>query len=434
MSVLVVGISHASAPVELLERVAVDRTALPVLLGDVAATEHVSEALVLATCNRVELYAGVERFHGSVEALTGILAGRAGVPAESLVPHLYVHYDDGAVGHLFQVAAGLDSMVVGEGQILGQAREALRVGQAEGTVGPSLNALFQQALRVGKRGHAETDIDHATPSLVGVTLERAAAWVDGLEGRRVVVVGAGSMAALAVATATREGASVMIGNRTRDNADRLAATHGARAFDMTDLAEAVVEADVVISCTGATGTVLEPGHLAGRDGARRVAVVDLALPHDVDPRVAQLPGVDLVSLADLARERPEEGAGVGDAGAEDVARVRKIVAEETDAFLAARRAAAVTPTVVALRSMAGEVVEAEMTRLTSRLPDLDEVQVDEVRRTVQRTVDKLLHGPTVRVRELEDTGSVTYATALAQLFALDPDAVQAVTKAEGGAR
>ena len=182
MSVLVVGISYASAPVEVLERVAVERTALPQLLQDVAAVEHVGEALVLATCNRVELYASVDRFHGSVEALSSLLATRAGLPAETLIPHLYVHYDDGAVGHLFQVAAGLDSMVVGEGQILGQAREALRVGQTLGTVGPSLNALFQQALRVGKRGHAETDIDHAAPSLVGVTLERASHWVDGLAG------------------------------------------------------------------------------------------------------------------------------------------------------------------------------------------------------------------------------------------------------------
>ena len=431
MSVLVVGISYASAPVEMLERVAVERPALPRMLEDVATVEHVSEALVLATCNRVELYASVERFHGSVEALSSLLAARAGVPAETLIPHLYVHYDDAAVDHLFQVAAGLDSMVVGEGQILGQAREALRVGQTLGTVGPSLNALFQQALRVGKRGHAETDIDHAAPSLVSVTLDRAASWVDGLAGRTVVVVGAGSMAALAVSTAAREGAHVRLGNRTRDNAERLAASYGAEVFDLTELAEAVVDADVVISCTGATGRVLEPGHFAGRDANRPVAVIDLALPHDIDPAVARLPGVELLSLADLARSRHEPESA---ASADDVNRVRKIVAEETAAFLAARRAAAVTPTVVALRSMAGEVVESEMERLARRLPDLTDEQAGEIRRTVQRTVDKLLHGPTVRVRELEDTGSVTYATALAQLFALDPDAVDAVTKPEPGAR
>ena len=171
MSVLVVGISHRSAPVSLLERVAVDAEGRP-SCTDVAACEHVTEAAVIATCNRLEIYADVDRFHGSVEELSRLLVERAGRATEDLLPHLYVHYDDGAVSHLFQVAAGLDSMAVGEAQILGQTRDALARGQEAGTVGPALNVLFQQALRVGKRAHAETGIDQAAPTLVSAALDR----------------------------------------------------------------------------------------------------------------------------------------------------------------------------------------------------------------------------------------------------------------------
>ena len=170
MSILVVGVSHKTAPVELLETLALDGDGVHKLVTDVAASEHVTEAAVIATCNRLEVYANVDRFHGSVEELSGLLIDRAGRPTEALLPHLYVHYDDGAVSHLFAVAAGLDSMAVGEGQILGQTREALRGGQELGTVGPTLNTLFQQALRVGKRAHTETDIDRAAPSLVNACL------------------------------------------------------------------------------------------------------------------------------------------------------------------------------------------------------------------------------------------------------------------------
>src|SRR5687768_10733928 len=203
MSVLVVGISHNSAPVHLLEQVALDDDGVQKLIADAAACEHVVEATVISTCNRVEIYTEVDRFHGSVEELSRLLVGRAGLSTETMLPHLYVHYDDGAVSHLFQVAAGLDSMAVGEGQILGQTREALRRGQELGTVGPALNVLFQQALRVGKRSRAETGIDRAAPSLVTAALEHSAVPV---AGNRVLVIGAGAMASLSVATVARSGA------------------------------------------------------------------------------------------------------------------------------------------------------------------------------------------------------------------------------------
>ena len=173
MSVLVVGVSHHTAPVALLERLALDGDGVEKLVQAVHHTDHVQESTVLATCNRIEIYTDVDRFHGSVEAICTALCDLSGEPVDSVVPHLYVHYDDGAISHLFHVAAGLDSMVVGEGQILGQTREALRMGQELGTVGPALNAAFQQALRVAKRTHAETEIDRVAPSLVSVSLARA---------------------------------------------------------------------------------------------------------------------------------------------------------------------------------------------------------------------------------------------------------------------
>ena len=278
MSVLVVGVSHKSAPVALLERLALDADGVTKLVDDLMGSEHVGEATVIATCNRLEVYADVDRFHGSVEEVSRLLVERAGESTEALVPHLYVHYDDGAVSHLFNVASGLDSMVVGEGQILGQTREALRLGQELGSVGPALNVLFQQALRVGKRSHAETDIDRAAPSLVTAALERIPGSV---AGRRVVVVGAGAMASLAISTVFRLGASdISVVNRSSDNADRLARDYAARSLPLVDLTGALAEADVVVSCTGAAGVLITRDALAAaREGVETpLAIIDLALP------------------------------------------------------------------------------------------------------------------------------------------------------------
>jgi glutamyl-tRNA reductase len=433
MSVLVVGISHNSAPVSVLERVALDAAGVQKLLADAASCAHVTEAAVVSTCNRVEVYAEVDRFHGSVEALSRLLVERTGDSAESMVPHLYVHYDDGAVAHLFQVASGLDSMAVGEGQILGQTREALRVGQEAGSIGSALNSLFQQALRVGKRARAETGIDRVAPTLVTAGLERSdvsATTGEAVRGRYVVVVGAGSMAGLATATVSRLGAAhVSVVNRSPERAARLAAEHGGRAVPLGDLADELTRADVVITCTGATGVLVTRAMVeTARAGladptAKPLSLVDVALPHDVDPGVADLPGVTLIGLAELA------GSLAGSDAGGEVAEVRRIVGEEVTAFLAARRQASVTPTVVALRSMATSVVDAEMARLESRLPALDDAARAEIRHTVRRVADKLLHEPTVRVKELaNEQGAVSYERALAELFALDPEAVEAVTR------
>jgi glutamyl-tRNA reductase len=428
MSVLVVGMSHNSAPVAVLEEVARDPEGALKLIRDAFDIEHVAEATVLSTCNRIEVYAEVDRFHGSVEAISRLILAPSKEPGDQLVPHLYVHYDDAAVSHLFHVGSGLDSMVVGESQILGQVREALRVGQESGTVGPALNSLFQQALRVGKRAHAETDIDRAGPSLVAAALQEATDHLGRSTDLRALVLGAGAMASLSVSTLARMGTGpVVVANRTPENAARLAEQYGGRAVALDQVPAELAAVDVVISCTGATGMVLDAATLrAARRGADPLVVIDLALPRDVDPAVGDEPGIKLINLAVLAADL--EGSGEG----AEVADVRAIVGQELTAYLAARRSASVTPTVIALRTMATGVVEAELQRLMVRLPQLDDAARAEIEQAVRRVADKLLHQPTVRVKELaNETGAVSYATALAELFALDPDAVEAVTRVEG---
>lgn len=429
MSVLVVGLSHNSAPVGVLEQLARDSEDTAKLVRDVADNEHVLEATVLSTCNRIEVYAEVDRFHGSVEAVSRLLLQPSTESPDRLVPHLYVHYDDGAVSHLFHVASGLDSMVVGESQILGQVRDALRIGQESGTVGPALNSLFQQALRVGKRAHAETDVDQAGPTLVSAALAQASRHLGrpAGDGLRALIVGAGAMAGLSAATLSRAGASLVIANRSPERAQRLADQYGGRAVGLDRVLEELGSCDVLVSCTDSTGVRLDvEGLRSARDGFRPLAVIDLALPRDVDPAVAGEPGVALIDLSTLAGELEHSGERA------EVSDVRRIVAQELSAFLAVRRSASVTPTVVALRSMATGVVDAELERLAGRLPELDEAARAEIERAVRRVADKLLHQPTVRVKELaNEAGAVSYAAALAELFALDPEAVDAVTRVEG---
>ncbi|MGW1814357.1 glutamyl-tRNA reductase [Streptomyces sp. NPDC002125] len=486
MSLLVVGLSHRSAPVSVLERASLAADSQIKLLQDTLAAEPAAEAAVLATCNRIELYADVDKFHAGVAELSTLLAQHSGVGLDELTPYLYVHYEDRAVHHLFSVACGLDSMVVGEGQILGQIKDALARGQELHTAGRLLNDLFQQALRVGKRAHSETGIDRAGQSLVTFGLEQLA---DGSEvtewaaGKRALVIGAGSMSSLAAATLARAGVEeIVVANRTRARADRLVEILGqagvptARAVAMDGVADELTRADVVVSCTGATGLVLtaeavatalgvayesaaqapeapaaaapdeldqhaawvENGSAAAQDravrrasaypagtGPVRLHLLDLAMPRDIDGAAHRVAGVRLVDIESLAEASADAPM------AADVDQVRTIVADEVAAFGAAQRAAHITPTVVALRTMAADVVAAEIARLDGRLPDLDEKQRAEITQTVRRVVDKLLHAPTVRVKQLaSEPGGAGYADALRELFDLDPQTVAAVSRAD----
>ncbi|MEU6278064.1 glutamyl-tRNA reductase [Streptomyces populi] len=559
MSLLVVGLSHRSAPVSVLERAALSADAQVKLLQDTLAAEPATEGAVLATCNRIELYADVDKFHAGVAELSTLLAQHSGVGLEELTPHLYVHYEDRAVHHLFSVACGLDSMVVGEGQILGQIKDALATAQELHTAGRLLNDLFQQALRVGKRAHSETGIDRAGQSLVTFGLEQLSAgrpveaWA---KGKKALVIGAGSMSSLAAATLARVGVGeIVIANRTPGRAERLAEILRsgddtdvlARAVPMDSVPVELTRADIAVSCTGATGLVLTAatvaaavegrtgtpaalretaagpaGHsapadacgddacpldlsavqgatgfsvmgeaaVAGmdaatleqhaawvdkgtgtverRDGRRTpgedaeadadliaalaaaaatagriperrrpepvaeaprpepvLALLDLAMPRDIDMAVHRLLGVRFVDLETLAEASADAPM------AADVDQVRRIVSDEVAAFGAAQRAAHITPTVVALRAMAADVVANEIARLDGRLPDLDDKQRGEITQTVRRVVDKLLHAPTVRVKQLAaEPGGAGYADALRTLFDLDPETVAAVSRAE----
>ncbi|MFE0652218.1 glutamyl-tRNA reductase [Streptomyces sp. NPDC059534] len=439
MSLLVVGLSHRSAPVSILERASLSADTQAKLLQDTLAAEPAAEGTVLATCNRIELYADVDKFHAGVAELSTLLAQHSGVGLDELTPYLYVHYEDRAVHHLFSVACGLDSMVVGEGQILGQIKDALALGQDLHTAGRLLNDLFQQALRVGKRAHSETGIDRAGQSLVTFGLEQLADGTDTetwAKGKKALVIGAGSMSSLAAATLARSGVSeIVVANRTLARAERLAQILSepggtgvaAHAVEMVAVGDELTRADVVVSCTGATGLVLtgEGIETAVRDRRAPLALLDLAMPRDIDAAAHRIPGVRLVDIESLAEASADAPM------AADVDQVRGIVSDEVAAFGAAQRAAHITPTVVALRTMAADVVANEVARLEGRLPGLDDKQRAEITQTVRRVVDKLLHAPTVRVKQLaSEPGGAGYADALRTLFDLDPETVASVSRAD----
>ncbi|MEP6463395.1 MAG: glutamyl-tRNA reductase [Frankiaceae bacterium] len=421
MSLLTVGLSHRSAPVAVLERAALSTDATAKLLSYLGDCLHVDEAVVLSTCNRIEVYAEASQFHAGGQEISELLSRASGLPPDRLSPYLYLHYGEGVVGHLFAVAAGLESMVVGESQILGQVRAAYRLARAEHSIGPGLGALFSHALRVGKRVHAETGIDAAGASVVAAALEQAVLGIGPLLGRRAVVVGAGSMGALAAALLHRAGvADLAIANRTTARAVRVAASYAGRPVALPSIPTEVAGADLLISSTGSTGVVLSAPEVAdamAQRPDRPLAVVDLALPHDVDPAVRDIAGVTMVDLASLGTVLGEASAG------RDIAAARRIVADEVVAFGNGQRSAQVGPTVAALRAKAAAVVSAEVARLNARLPDLTAKERAEVGATVHRVVDKLLHAPSVRVKELaERPGGDGYAEALRDLFDLYPDA------------
>jgi len=440
MSVLVVGLSHKGAPLAMLERTVLAGDALAKLLHDVARADDVAGALILSTCNRMEIYAEAGSFHGAVAAICDLLSRHSGVPHAELTPCLYVHYSDRAVQQLLTVACGLDSMVVGESQILGQLRSALRTAREQGTLGRPLADLGSLALRAGKRAQAETGVGGAGASLISVGLQAAVAQLGDQQGRergvvpslaglQVLVVGAGAMSGLAAASVARVGAArLVIANRTRQHAERLAAQHGGRAAAMADLPGLLAAADLVVTCTGAPGHVLTADMVRaathGRD--RRLVLLDLALPRDVEPGVGDLPGVAVTDLETLAADpegsRPAEAA---------IAAARQVVADELAAYLSAGRAARVAPTVAALRARAASVVESELARLAGRIGAVDGAVLDEVATAMNRVADKLLHAPTVRVKELAGApGADSYEDALRVLFDLDPAAVQSVAHAD----
>jgi glutamyl-tRNA reductase len=419
VNLLSVGASYRTADVSTLERLTVADGAVPALLEKLVAQPYIGEAVVLSTCNRVEIYAAVSGFHGGLGDICNVLAEISGIPATELATHLYVHYDEAAVRHSFRVSAGLDSMVVGEAQILGQLRIAYHLATETDSAGRLLHELMQQALRVGKRAHAETGIDRAGQSVVSAALDVATAQLGDLTGRRALVIGAGAMGALSVATLTRAGVGPLrITNRSAARAERLAEAYGAVAVPFGELDEALAEADLVISATAATEPVLTRARL---EAAGPLVVLDLAVPRDVAPDAAGVAGVTVIDIDSLAASRRALPA------AAETAAVEQIVAGEVDHFLAWLRGTEIAPTVAALRTRADDVVQAELRKLWSRRSEFSPEQRADVSRTLHRVVQQLLHSPTVRVRQLAaEPGGDQYAALLRELFDLDvPLATQA---------
>jgi glutamyl-tRNA reductase len=435
VSVLLFGVSHRSAPVSVLEQLSTDEADQAKIVDAVLQSSLVTEAMVLSTCNRVEVYAVVEAFHGGLSVIGQVLAEHSGMSLGDLTKYAYVRYAEAAVEHLFAVASGLDSAVVGEQQVLGQVRRAYAAAEANRAVGRILHELAQRALSVGKRVHAETGIDAAGASVVSVALGIAGAKLGGLAARTAVIIGAGAMGALSAKHLVRAGVGrIHVVNRSLPRARRLAhhlrdSGVAADAHALDHISTVLADADVVVSCTGAVRPVvsLADAHrgLTGRPEQRQLVICDLGMPRDVDPAVAGLPGVFVIDMDRVQREPSARAA------AADTEAARQIVAKEVAGYLTGQRMAEVTPTVTALRQRASDVVEAELLRLEHRLPGLDGAQRDEVARTVRRVVDKLLHAPTVRVKQLAGApGGDSYAEALRELFELDPQAVDAVAGGE----
>jgi glutamyl-tRNA reductase len=440
MSLLVVGCNHRSADLPLLERLAVPAEELPKALRSLTGLEHVLEAVVLSTCNRVELYAHVTRFHPGLQELRGWLAERGDIHPQDLDDLQYSYHDDRAAAHLFAVASGLDSMVVGERQIALQVKQAMEVARAEGSARRVLQRLFRQAVRVGRQVRRETGVSQGASSMVDVGLDVACDRLGSpLEGRRVLLVGAGKMGGLTADRLRAEGAGrVDVWNRSDEKAQRLAARVAGRVVAGSRLEDAVADADLVVCTTGAPEPVLELDLVAGavqarrasadgdhRGASRRLVLLDLAMPRNVDPRCAELPDVSVVDIADVRAvadgthsESDRRSPGAGRLAAA-VADARRLVDEEADRFLAWTRASEVEPTIRALRQAAEDVRTSELDRLSGKLASLDDRQRDAVEALTRGIVNTLLHTPTVRLKELADRGGAElHADAVRELFEL----------------
>ncbi len=420
MTLLAVGVSHTTAPTDLLEALAaIDAEALA---AESLASPHVAEAMVVSTCNRVEVYCEVDRFHAAVDDVVAHLAKFSGLAPEQVTSLAYVHYDERAVQHLFEVAAGLDSMVVGEAQILGQVRAALLSAQELGTAGRELNEVGQASLRVGKRIRSQTGIDRSGANVVSVGFAEAFERMGAMGGAdlsrlRLLVVGAGALSSVAVAQAGRAGVGkVTVASRTKSRAEALAANHGAVGVSLAALPALLADADVVVCCTGALGTVVTRQDVSEAMGARPqrpMVLLDLAMPHDSDPETALVPHVARLDLATLA-DRPEARAD-----RQDVVAAERIVAAELDSYATARAARAVEPVLLGLRARGTAVAEAELRRIKDRLSGLDADQWSLIEQALRRTVNTLMHTPTVRIKELAaDPDGQRYADAISSLFDL----------------
>ena len=421
MSVVVIGLNHRSTPLDLLERMTIGDAALPKALHDLIARADVSEAVVLSTCNRTEVYAVAERFHGAYQDIRDFLAEVAFLAPEDFSDHLYVHYDAPAAAHLFGVASGLDSAVLGESEILGQVKQAWDRARLEGAAGPALNLLFRHALEAGKRARTDTGIGRHTTSVSQAAVAMAADRLSGLRGRRGLVLGAGEMGEAMALGLAKAGTELIIANRTWDTAVELAGRVKGRAVRLADLAATLTEVDVLLSSTGALSPLLEVEDIelvTAARASRPLLIVDIAVPRDIDPAVGRLPGVTLLDMDDL-----RAFADIGTQARQgEVALVRSLLDDELERYLDATSAREVAPMIVALRERAEEVRQAEVDRYRNRLTGLDEGQLDAVDALTRGIIAKLLHDPSVALRDAAgSTRGDRLIVSLRELFALEGD-------------
>lgn len=433
MSVVVVGLNHRSVPLRVLEQTAVSPEQLPKALHDLSGRDYLNEVVVVSTCMRTEVYAVASRYHGGINEIRKFLSAWSGAPLEDVAGEVYEFHDETAVHHLFRVASGLDSAVLGEGEILGQVRDAWTAAQVERSCGPVLATLFRRAVETGKRVRSETAIARGTTSLSQAALAMATERLGSLAARTSLVIGAGQMGeAMAVAlggslgmgtagaagSPALSGGSLLIANRTRGRADLLAERTGGSAVAWEDLGSAVVGADVILASTGAAEVVLDAGALEASlpdRAGRPLLIVDIGVPRNVDPAVGELDGVTLLDMDDLRAfvDVAMEGRRA------ELPAAEAIVAEEVERHLAIAAEREVAPLVVALRERGEMIRLAELERFAPRLAALDDRQRRAVEALTRGIVAKLLHEPTVGIKA--QAGSVEgerLAAALAQLFEL----------------
>jgi glutamyl-tRNA reductase len=423
VSLVVVGLNHRTVPVELLERMTVPPAGLPKALRSLALREHLAEAVLLSTCNRTEVYARTTMFHPGVDDVRHFLADQAGMDPEGLADLLYTYHEDAAVAHLFGVAAGLDSMIIGEGEILGQVREAWQVAERESTVGPFLSRTFRQAVEVGKRARTETGIARHAVSVPSAAVTLATERLGSLEGRRVLVVGAGDVGEkMAVALSGAGAGEIVVANRTSSRGAALAGRLGGRAIALDGVADELVGSDVLLSCTGSADVLIERADIEevmARRNGRALLVVDVAVPRDVDPGVGEVFGVTLLDI-DALRAQGERSL---QQRRTELARVREIITVELDRYRFERSAREAAPIVTALRARGEELRRAELERQSAKVGALDPAARRVLESVTRGLVNKLLHDPTVRLKDAAGTArGELYADALSELFALElPD-------------
>ena len=412
---IVVGLNHRTASLDLLERMTVPAERLPKSLHDLVARDHVTEAVLLSTCNRTEVYAVVEKYHDGVGDVRTSLAQMLQVSPEDFADHLYEFHDAGAVAHLFSVAAGIDSAVLGESEILGQVRQAWESATAEGAAGPGLHMLFRHALEVGKKVRTATGIGRGTTPVSSAAVALAADRMGGLDGKRVLVLGAGEMAEGMVTALAAADTEVLVANRTPARAEELAGKVGGRSVPLADLRDTIAEVDVLLTSTGATQVIVEHAEIEAvveARGGRPLLIVDVAVPRDVDPAAAELPGVTLLDMDDL-----RSFADAGLAGRRrEATRARDLVDEEVLRWRDAATAREVAPLVAELRARVEAVRATEVDKAGRRLSDAEREALDAVTRAV---VAKVLHEPTVRLKDAAGTvRGERLAEALRELFDL----------------